>query len=180
MNASRIFGSRAIVAGAAALLLTAGAPQARATEPPAAGISAYTWFAELVGYDAPSHTATLKARVVAYSDRPTDFARLHAGDRAMLTWSGVETAVGIRTIEPGKKSSFDRMTLPIEYVSSDAQHEYVTFKVRIPAKDAGAIAKLKPGDYVTATSPLMADDAKTAVSAIGPYSLGLATDQSVG
>ena len=180
MNASRIFGSRAIVAVAGALLLTVGAPQARAAETPAAGISAYTWFAELVAYDAPSHTATLKARVVAYSDHPTDFSSLHAGDRAMLTWSGVETAVGIRSIEPGKKSSFDRMTLPIEYVSSDAQHEYVTFKVRIPAKDAGAIAKLKPGDYVTATSPLMADDAKTAVSAIGPYSLGLATDHSVG
>jgi hypothetical protein len=167
-----------LLAGAAFLSLGAGA--ATSAETPAEGVSAYTWFAELVAYDAASHTATLKARIVAYPDKPTDFSRLHAGDNAMLTWSGVETAVGIRAIEPGRKSSFDRMTLPIEYVSSDEQHEYVTFKVRIPQKDAGAIEKLKPGDYVTATSPLTTADARKAVSAIGPYSLGLATEQSVG
>jgi hypothetical protein len=161
-------------------LLSLGTALATAAETSTDGVAAYTWFAELVAYDAPSHTATLRARIVAYPDKPTDFSRLHAGDSAMLTWSGVETAVGIRAIEPGKKSSFDRMTLPIEYVSSDDQHQFVTFKVRIPAKDAGAIAKLKPGDYVTATSPLTAANAKAAVSAIGPYSLGLATEQSVG
>jgi hypothetical protein len=171
--------SSTLVASAAAVLtsvglLALGAARVGATETPADDVPAYTWFAELVAYNASTHTATLRARIVAYSDRPTNFSRLHAGDSAMLTWSGISTAVGIRTIEPGKKASSERMTLPIEYVASDEQHEYVTFKIRIPAQDAPAIAKVKPGDYVTATSPQHATDAREAVIAIGPYSLGLA------
>jgi hypothetical protein len=143
-----------------------------AAEPPES--KTYTWFAELVAYDAPTQTITVKARMVADSDKPTDFARLHANSAAMLTWSGVETAVGVRTIEPGKRSSIGGMTLPIEFLSTDDKHEYVTFKIRIPAENAGAIAKLKAGDYVTATSPRDVTDAKEAIAAIRPYSLGLA------
>jgi hypothetical protein len=159
---------RVIVLLSSVGMLTLGAGAAQP-----AGEATYRWFAELVAYDASMQTVTVKARVVADSDQPTDFARLHAGDDAVLTWSGVETAVGIRTIERGRKSSVGGLTLPIEYVSADDQHQYVTFKVRIPADSAAAIAKLKPGDFVSAISPRGVTDAKQAVAAIRPYSLGL-------
>ncbi len=157
-----------------AILFSLGTPALGALAAQPADEATYTWFAELVAYDASAQTVTVKARMVLDADKPTDFSSLHAGDMAMLTWSGVETAVGIRTIERGRKSSVGGLTLPIEYVSAGDQHEYVTFKVRIPKQDASAIAKLKPGDYVTATSPRSATDPMKAIAAIRPYSLGLA------
>jgi len=46
----------------------------------------------------------------------------------------------------------------------------VSCKVPIPEADAAAIGKLKPGTYVTATSPLRAKSAVDAVTSIRPYS----------
>ena len=79
-------------------------------------------------------------------------------------------AAGVRAVERGNTSSFDRMTMPIEYVSSELDGRYLSFKIPIPTKDAPAIAKLSPGAYVTATSPLRAKGASDAVTAIRPYS----------
>jgi hypothetical protein len=87
----------------------------------------------------------------------------------VLTWSGLSTAAGVRAIERGNKSSFDRMTMPIEFVASELDGRYVSFKVPIPAKGAAAIGKLSPGMYVTATSPLRAKSAADAVTSIRPY-----------
>jgi hypothetical protein len=128
----------------------------------------YTWSAELVVFDAASNTITVKAMLVSNAEA-TDLSSLRAGDRAVLTWSGLSTAAGVRAVERGNTSSFDRMTMPIEYVSSELEGRYVSFKVPIPAKDAGTIAKLTPGTYVTATSPLRANSAAEAVAAIRPY-----------
>jgi hypothetical protein len=129
----------------------------------------YTWSAELVAFDAASNTVTVKAVLVSNPER-TDLSVLHAGDRAVLTWSGLSIAAGVRAIERGNRSSFDRMTMPIEYVSSELDGRYVSFKVPIPATDAAAIGKLSPGTYVTATSPLQAKSAIDAVTSIRPYS----------
>ena len=128
----------------------------------------YTWSAELVAFDAASNTVTVRAPLVSNPER-TNLAALHAGDRAVLTWSGLSTAAGVRAIERGNTSSFDRMTMPIEFVSSELEGRYVSFKVPIPAKDAAAIGKLSPGVYVTATSPLRAKSAADAVTSIRPY-----------
>jgi hypothetical protein len=129
----------------------------------------YTWSAELVAFDKSANTVTVKASVVSHSDHPTDLAALGAGDAATLTWSGISTAAGIRAIERGSNSSFDRMTLPIEYVSSEPDGRHVSFKVRIPAKDADALAQLAPGAWVTATSPHRARKPEEAVSSLRPY-----------
>jgi hypothetical protein len=59
--------------------------------------------------------------------------------------------------------------MPIEFVSSELDGRYVSFKVPIPTKDAARIDKLNPGVYVTATSPLRATSAADAVMAIRPY-----------
>jgi hypothetical protein len=149
--------------------LTAQSAKA-ATEAPAKADETYTWSAELVAFDAASNTLTVKAPLVSNPER-TNLAALHAGDRAVLTWSGLSTAAGVRAIERGDKSSFDRMTMPIEFVSSELEGRYVSFKVPIPAKDAAAIGKLTPGMYVTATSPLRAKSAADAVTSIRPYVL---------
>lgn len=128
----------------------------------------YTWSAELVAFDAASKTATVKAMLVSNPEK-NDLAALKAGDDAVLTWSGLSTAAGIRALERGTSSSFDRMTMPVEFVSSELDGRYVAFKVPVPAKDAAALAKLDAGTYVTATSPLRAESADEAVISLRPY-----------
>jgi hypothetical protein len=128
----------------------------------------YTWSAELVDFDAASNRITVRAMLVSNPEQ-TDLAALHAGDRAVLTWSGLSMAAGVRAVQRGSSSSFDRMTMPIEYVASELDGRYVSFKVPIPARDAAAIAKLTPGTHVTATSPLQAKSMEEAVTTIRPY-----------
>jgi hypothetical protein len=162
-----------IVATVALTLVGASAaaapPATQSTAETAAPTDAtYTWSAELVGFDAASNTVTVRAMLVSVPEA-NDLPKLHAGDRAVLTWSGLSTAAGVRAVQKGDKSSFDRMTMPIEFVSSELDGRYMTFKVPIPAANAAAIAKLAPGAYVTATSPLRAKSAADAVISIKPY-----------
>ena len=127
----------------------------------------YTWSAELATFDRETNTVTVRSRLV---ETPApDLSALRQGDHAMLTWSGISTAAGIRAIERGSVSSFDRMTMLVEYVSSDPDGRYVSFKVPIPPKDSETVARLSSGAWVTVTSPLRAKSLKEAVVAIRPY-----------
>jgi hypothetical protein len=149
-----------------------------AAESSDAADATYTWSAELVAFDAASNTVTVKTMLVSNPEK-NDLPALHAGDDAVLTWTGLSTAAGVRAIERGNTSSFDRLTMPIEYVASELDGRYVSFKVPIPAKDAAKIARLSPGAYVTATSPLRAKSADEAVTEIRPYNdLSSAADAS--
>lgn len=161
-HSTRISNPNVAVLGAGLLAIAGAGAYAAGEQQP----STYTWSAELVAFDRAANTVTVKARMVETADTELD---LDAGDEAVLTWSGISTAAGIRAIEPGDDSSYDRMTLPIEYVSSELDGRYVSFKVPVPAADAAKIAALSPGQWVTATSPHQPQDATEAVSSIRPY-----------
>jgi hypothetical protein len=88
----------------------------------------------------------------------------------MLTWSGISWGSGVRAVERGNTSKFDRMTMAVEFVASELDGRYVSFKVPVPAPHGAAIAKLKPGSYVTGTSPWRATTPAEAVISIKPYS----------
>jgi hypothetical protein len=133
-----------------------------------ATLATYTWSAELVTFDQEARTVTVKSRFVE-NPESASLSTLHEGDHAMLTWSGLSTAAGVRAIERGNTSRFDRMTMPVEFVSSEPNGRYISFKVPIPAHDSDKIAKLSPGDWVTATSPLSAKNLTEAVASIRPY-----------
>src|SRR5690606_31432983 len=122
--------------------------------------------AELVQFDESSHTTTVKARIVGQRDAVAT-GSLSEGDAAMLTWSGITYGVGIRALEPGEDSSYDRMSMPIEFVSEEDGH--VVFRVRVPAEDAAALAGLDAGPWVTATSPHRPEAQGEAVLSMRPY-----------
>lgn len=126
----------------------------------------YTWSAELIRFDGSSNTATVKARIVGQPDE-IETGSLSEGDAAMLTWSGITYGVGIRALEPGEDSSYDRMSMPIEFVSEEDGH--VVFRVRVPAEDAAALAGLDAGQWVTATSPHRPEAQGEAVLSMRPY-----------
>jgi hypothetical protein len=159
---SRSKQSALIVAG----LLAIAAAQSSAADNTAK--ETYTWSAELVALDEQARTATVQSRLV--SDAEVDFDSLDSGDRVTLTWSGINTAAGVRRITDGAAPPDDLLTLPIEFVSSELEDRYVRFKVPVPSDDLAKLKALSPGQYVTATSPRRAANWEEAVADVRPYS----------
>ena len=151
---------RFVVAG---LLAMAAAGPAAANTPG----DTYAWSAELVSVDQPARTVTVQAWVVGNAD--IDWQDLKAGDRVTLTWSGINTAAGVRRIVDGAAPSEDRLTLPVEFVSGEHDERYVRFKVAVPSADVASLASLSPGSWITATSPRRAARYEEAVAAVWPY-----------
>jgi hypothetical protein len=127
----------------------------------------YTWSAELIEVDQPDSTVTVQSWVV--SDADVDFDALHKGDRVTLTWSGINTAAGVRGIARGNAPAADSLTLPIEFVSPQLDERYVRFKVAVPREDLAKLATLQPGSWVTATSRRHAKQFEEAVADLRPY-----------
>ena len=131
----------------------------------------FSWNAELVALDATTHVLTVKAPVV-YEQAPAEFQKMKIGERVMLTWSGYDkSADAIREVHPlaGLNKSNDRFTFPADFVSYDAGHRYVTFKFQIPDNSVANLKMLKPGEWITATSPHGPSAKSAPVTMVRPY-----------
>jgi len=147
----------ALLAMAAALPGTAGG----------AANETYTWSAELVAVDEAARTLTVQSRLVSNAEVELD--SLDSGDRVTLTWSGINTAAGVRRIVDGEAPEDDRLTLPIEFVSAEHDQQYVRFKVAVPSDDLSKLTSLAPGSWITATSPRRPERFEEAVAHVRPY-----------
>jgi hypothetical protein len=124
----------------------------QSAQPPAD--STYTWHAELVALDAGAKTATVKA--MAVGDALKELPQFKPGDRVMLGWSGFDkfaNAINHAVKFDGTKKLDDRFAFPVEFVAFDAEHRYATFKAPIPSDGVSRLQALKPGQWITATSP---------------------------
>lgn len=128
----------------------------------------YLWHGEFVSLDPATRALTVRARVLG--DAATDAARFGAGDRVLLTWSGLDIHAGavrrVAKYDAGQQI-LDFFALPAELASRDAQNNQLTFRVRIPEASVGAVKGLKPGQWVTVTTrhrPKADADAIIAVS----------------
>jgi hypothetical protein len=145
----------------------AGSAVKAASSDPAA--ETYTWSAELVALDEAKHMLTAKAYVVA--DQPkAEFKNFKAGDRILLGWSGFDKfASGINhAMRYTGAAITEKFSFPVEFVSFDAEKNYVTFKTTVPADGTAKIRTLTPGEWITATSPQTKPEAQPIV-AIRPY-----------
>ena len=119
-----------------------------------ASSNTYEWSGELVALDEPSRMLTVKTNVVG-DQALKELPAFKPGERIALTFSGYDKyASGIYRVAKydATKKSDERFTFPVEFVSYDTAHQYVTFKTQIPAEDIAKIKSLKPGEWVTATS----------------------------
>ena len=130
----------------------------------------FTWSAELVALDESSRMLTVKAPVVG-EQASADFGRFKAGERMMLRWSGYDTSAdAISTaIRPSDLKTEERFTIPADFVAFDANRRYATFKVQIPENNVASLKTLKPGEWVTATSPHGSSSKTTPIVTIRPY-----------
>ena len=132
--------------------LCVGAGTMTAQSQSQSGTDTFIWHGELVSVEQPTGTFTVKAR--ALTDAAKEVARLKAGDKVVLTWSGVDKyADAIRLI--AKQDASQKMTDPfvchVELASSDVQNDYVTFKFQAP-NSVRSVSGLKPGEWVTVTT----------------------------
>jgi hypothetical protein len=135
------------------LALTAG--QAAAQSTPAKPATEFSWSAELAALDEATRMVTVKARVVGDLAK-TGFTSFKANERILLTWSGYDRyadAISRASRYDAAKKHDERFTFPVEYVSWDAGRQYLTFKVLVPADSVAKLKALKPGEWITATSP---------------------------
>jgi hypothetical protein len=134
-------------------------------------VQSFEWSAELVSLDPAGPSVTLNARV-RHDQAAAEFERLKAGERVLLTWSGIDKySDGIRNVmryDPTRKTTAG-FTFPAEFLAFDASHRIATIKVLIPSADVSRIQSLKPGQWVSATSPHGKDADTRPVSAIRPY-----------
>jgi len=151
-----------------ALCVGAGVTTAQA-QSQAAVSENFIWHGELVSVDQSSGMFTIKARVLA--DAVKDVARFNAGDRVLLTWSGIDRyADGIRQIakHDTNQKVTDPFAFPVELASRDVQNDYVTFKFRAPAA-VEAVKAVKPGEWVTVTAKKGASGDTESIVAVEPY-----------
>jgi hypothetical protein len=118
------------------------------------GKDTYIWHGELVAFDQTSKTITVKSMVAGSAVE--ELGHFKPGDRVMLNWSGLDkyaNAVNHVVRYDAARKFDDRFAFPAEFVSYDATQKYVTFKAPIPAESISKLQSLKPGQWVTATSP---------------------------
>ena len=125
----------------------AGADGARA-----ASGETYEWSAQLVSFDAATGTAVLKERVESHAD----IAGLDGfadGDRLTLVWTGRSWAAGIRDLARDPELPEWALRLPVEFVASERDGEYIHFRIKVPASAVDMLAAMDPGVRVRGESP---------------------------
>jgi hypothetical protein len=135
------------------------------------GAETYQWSGEFVSFDETTGTATIKARLVD-QEGVTDLKRFKAGERVNLLWSGFDKyADAIRRVMPysANRKDDERFQLPVELVSTEAPHQYVTFRLTVPTTHVAALKSVKPGEWVTVTSSHRPSGESDATVSIRPY-----------
>jgi hypothetical protein len=113
----------------------------------------YQWSGELVAFDEPMRTMTVKTSAVGEAQK--QLAAFKAGDKVLLNWSGFDkyaSAVNGAWKQDGTRKPEARFSFPAEFVAFDASRNYVTFKVPVPADATARLKSIKPGEWITAIS----------------------------
>jgi hypothetical protein len=150
-----------------ALCVGAGTTTAQ-TPSAAAANDTFIWHGELVSAEAGG-TFTVKARML--SDAAKEVARYNAGDRVLLTWSGVDRYAGaVRQISKYSNNKVtDTFAFPVELVSRDVQNDYVTIRFRAPSAAVDAVKTVKPGEWVTVTMRQRSSGDAQGIVSVEPY-----------
>lgn len=141
------------MAAATFLSLSFASLGAQAAGPAKADMGAtYQWSATLVSYDKASGAAVLQALVDSWT-KIAGLDTFKEGDKLTLVWTGREWAAGVHDLAADPKLMPGALTLPVEFVSSEHDGEFVDFRIHVPANSMDRIAQIEPGRRVTGISP---------------------------
>ncbi|MBI3047118.1 MAG: hypothetical protein HYY76_02295 [Acidobacteria bacterium] len=152
-----------------ASIAAAQAPKPAQPAQPRSG-ETYLWHGELVSLDGATRALTVKARVL--SEAATEAGRFNAGDRILVTWSGLDIHAGavrrVTKYDAGQQI-LDFFALPVELASRDVQNDLVTLRIRIPEPSIAAVKALKPGEWLTIMARHRPKADADAIVAVTPY-----------
>lgn len=128
----------------------------------------YEWSAVLMSFDEDTGTAVLQARIESYVqiEGLDDFAD---GDRLTLVWTGRTWAAGVRDLAEDPDLWPAALTLPVEFVATARDEQYVNFRIRVPDDAVDTIAAMEDGSRVTGYSPRGQKSWETAVVSLRHY-----------
>ena len=154
------------LAAAATLSLGLGAAGASTVNMP--DKDSYQWSATLVSYDPAAGTAVLREHIEPYPGiRNLD--GLVAGERMILIWSGRMWASGVRSLEKNPKLEPESLSLPVEYVGTERDGDYLDFRIAVPGPARELLGSLPAGARISGVSPRMAHEWGTGVISLKPY-----------
>ena len=131
----------------------------------------YSWSGELVAFDPTARTLTVKSRVVG-DQALADLPHFKAGDRIVLTWSGIDRyadAISRAVRYDAAKKWNEPFTFAVEFVGYETPRQYVTFKIPVPVGSVDALKAVKAGEWVTSTSPHRPSSEAEAITAVRAY-----------
>ena len=152
-----------------ALLVGVGVTTAQTPQNQAAVADTFTWHAELVSVDAAKGMLTVKAHML--SDAAKQVGSFNAGDRVLLTWSGIDKYAGaVRQVSKySANQKVDTFAFPVELASREVQNDYVTFRLTASPAAVGSVTTLKPGEWVTITVRQRSSGDPQSIVSITPY-----------
>lgn len=161
---------KSIFAMAAAAVLSIGlaSSAARAAPNMKKDANSYEWSANLISFDKASSTAVLQARVESYITID-GLDQFKDGDKLTLVWTGREWAAGVRNLAEHPKMMPGMLSMPVEFVSTEHDGQYIDFRIHVPAGAVDTIAAMEPGTRVTGMSPKTAKDWMSAVTSLRGY-----------
>jgi hypothetical protein len=140
----------------------------RAATPDSADVETYDWSAALISFDEQAGTAVFQARFEPYAEIEglDDFAD---GDRLILVWSGRHWAGGIRDLARDPELQPETLSLPVEFVSTAHDDQYLNFRVPVPDDAMDTMVTMQEGLRVTGISPRMATRWGESIVSLRPY-----------
>jgi hypothetical protein len=140
----------------------------------------YSWSGELVAFDPPTRTLTVKSRV-AGEQALEEMPRFRPGDKILLRWSGFDTyadAISRAVRYDAAAPWSEPFTFPVEFVAYESPRQYVTFKLQVPANSVNAVQSVKPGEWVTAIARHRPATEAEAITAVNAYTAAATASQS--
>jgi hypothetical protein len=121
-----------------------------------------------VSFDQATKTAVFRARFEAYADIP-GLDAFRDGDRLTLVWTGRSWAAGIRALAEHPNVSTESLMLPVEFVSTTLDDQYLNFRIHVPDSALATIRELPEGSRITVVSPRQPKSFDSAVISMRPY-----------
>jgi hypothetical protein len=140
----------------------------------------YSWSGELVAFDPDTRIATVKSRVVG-EQALKEMPGFKPGDKIVLRWSGFDTyadAISRAVRHDASAKWSDAFTFPVEFVTYEAERQYVTFKFQVPLNSVESIRLVKPGEWVTAIARHRPSSEAEAITAVNAYTAAATAHRS--
>jgi hypothetical protein len=167
-----------IAVSVVALCVGVGVTAAQSTpQVPQQVSDSYVWHGELVSFDEGTKALTVKAPILTEAEK--EVGRFKAGDRVLVTWSGMDRYAGaVRSVTgySAAQKITDPFAFAAELTSPAVQGGLVAFRLPAPEAKVDALKSVKPGEWVTVTARQRPASEAQTIASVERYVKSLGTN----